>query len=44
MNLGAYFVFDHMPHVTDSVVQVFQGKIFALGRLVSANPTTKGFF
>ena len=44
MNLGAYFVFDHMPHVTDSVVQVFQGKIFALGRLVNANPTTKGFF
>ena len=43
-NLGAYFVFDHMPHVTDSVVQVFQGQIFALGRLVAPTPPLKDFF
>ena len=43
-NLGAYFLFDHLPHVTDSVVQVFHGKIFALGRLVAPAPPLRDFF
>ena len=43
-NLGAYFLFDHLPHVTDSIVQIFHGKIFALGRLVAPVPPLRDFF
>ncbi len=43
-NLGAYFLFEHIPHVTDSVVQVFHGKIFSKGRLAAPVPPLKEFF
>jgi len=43
-NLGSYFVFHHLPHVTDSIVQVFHGKIFAIGRLVALTPPLRDFF
>ena len=43
-NLGAYFLFDHLPHVTDSIVQIFHGKIFALGRLVAPAPPLRDLF
>jgi len=43
-NLGSYFLFDHMPHVTDCVVQLFHGKIFATGHLVAKVPELPEFF
>lgn len=43
-NLGTYLFFERIPHVTDSVVQVFHGKIFATGQLVAPCPPLKEFF
>ena len=43
-NLGSYFLFDHIPHVTDSFLQVFHGKIFAAGRLVAQSHPLREFF
>ena len=43
-NLGSYFLFEHIPHVTDSIKQVFHGKIFATGRLVGQSHPLKEFF
>ena len=43
-NLGSYYLFDRMLHVTDSVVQLFHSRIFALGRLYAPEPELKEFF
>ncbi len=43
-NLVSYFVFDHIPHVQDSIAQVFQAKIFASGRLYARSHPLKEFF
>ncbi|HIB89211.1 TPA: hypothetical protein EYN09_09030 [Candidatus Poribacteria bacterium] len=43
-NLGSYYLFDRTPHVTDSVVQLFHGRIFASGRLYAPEPELKEFF
>jgi len=43
-NLISYFAFDHLPHVQDSVAQVFHGKIFAAGRLTAPSPLLRDFF
>ena len=43
-NLGSYFLFEHIPHVTDSIKQVFHGKIFATGRLAAPSHPLKEFF
>ena len=43
-NLGSYFLFEHIPHVTDSIKQVFHGKTFATGRLAAPSHPLKEFF
>ena len=43
-NLISYFAFDHLPHIQDSVAQVFHGKIFAAGRLTAPSPPLRDFF
>ena len=43
-NLGSYYLFDRMPHVTDSVVQLFHGRTFATGRLYAPEPRLQEFF
>lgn len=42
--LISYFVFDQIPHVQDSIAQVFQAKIFASGQLYAASHPFKEFF
>jgi len=42
--LISYFVFDQIPHVQDSIAQVFQAKIFACGKLYAASHPFKEFF
>ena len=43
-NLGSYFLFEHIPHIQDSIDQVFHGKIFLLGRLTVPSPELREFF
>ena len=43
-NLSSYFLFNRIPHVTDSVLQVFHGKIFATGHLTAKSHPLKEFF
>ena len=43
-NLGSYFLFEHIPHVADSVDQVFHAKIFLLGRLTVPSPEPRELF
>lgn len=43
-NLVSYFVFEHMPHIQDSIAQVFQGRIFAQGKLFLSSPKFPDFF
>ena len=43
-NLGSYYLFDRIPHVTDSVVQLFHGRIFASGKLYAPEPELNEFF
>ncbi|MGB3479175.1 MAG: glycosyltransferase family 39 protein [bacterium] len=38
------FVFDQIPHVQDSIAQVFQAKIFASGKLYATSHPLKEFF
>ena len=38
------FVFRHRPHLVDSVVQLFQAKIFAAGMTAAPVPTERAFF
>jgi len=43
-NLFCYFIFEHTPHLGDSIDQVFHGKIFALGRFTVPSHKYKEFF
>jgi hypothetical protein len=43
-NLISYFVFEHIPHVQDSIAQLFQAKIFASGHLTAPPPPIPDFF
>jgi Dolichyl-phosphate-mannose-protein mannosyltransferase len=43
-NLVSYFVFDHIPHVQDSIAQLFQAEIFAHGHLTLPPPQHPRFF
>ncbi|MBW1839299.1 MAG: glycosyltransferase family 39 protein [Deltaproteobacteria bacterium] len=40
----AYTVLDHIPHVQDSIAQLFQAKIFKMGNLYAPLPPHKEFF
>jgi hypothetical protein len=40
----AYVVLDHIPHVEDSIAQLFQAKIFKMGKLYAPLPPHKEFF
>ena len=41
---AAYYVFDRIPHVVDSIAQLFHAKIFATGKLTVPSPPMPGFF
>jgi hypothetical protein len=43
-NLISYFAFEHLPHIQDSIAQVFQARIFASGRLWLPSPKFPDFF
>lgn len=43
-NAIAYFVFEHIPHVQDSIAQVFHAKILAAGSLTAESPPHPEFF
>ena len=43
-NLISYFIFEHIPHIQDSIAQVFHGKIFLLGKLYVPSPEPREFF
>jgi len=43
-NLVSYFAFEHLPHIQDSIAQVFQARIFASGRLWLPSPEFPDFF
>jgi len=43
-NLISYFIFEHIPHIQDSIDQVFHGKIFLLGKLYVPSPEPREFF
>ena len=42
--LLSHFVFDRIPHVQDSIAQLFQAKIFASGNLYATSHPLKEFF
>jgi Dolichyl-phosphate-mannose-protein mannosyltransferase len=43
-NLASYYLFEHIPHVQDSIAQVFHGKIFSTGNLTVPSHPIKEFF
>jgi hypothetical protein len=43
-NVVSWFVFDHIPHVQDTVAQLFQAKLFAAGKLYLPSPPMPQFF
>ncbi len=43
-NICSFFIFEHIPHIQDSIDQVFHGKIFLLGRLKVPSPEPREFF
>jgi len=43
-NLASYYIFEHIPHVQDSLVQVFHAKIFSVGRVTVPSHPIKEFF
>jgi hypothetical protein len=43
-NLVSWFVFHHIPHIQDTVAQVFQARLFAHGRLFLSSPPYPEFF
>lgn len=43
-NLFSYFALEHIPHVQDSIAQLFQAKIFKRGALTVPLPSHKEFF
>ena len=40
----SYLVLDHIPHVVDSIAQLFQAKIFRMGKITVPLPLHKEFF
>lgn len=42
--LTGYFAFWNRPHLVDEIVQAFQGKIFAAGKLTAPKPVYESFF
>ncbi len=40
----AYTVLNHIPHVEDSIAQLFQAKIFKMGQIYASLPPHKEFF
>lgn len=43
-NLISLFIFNHIPHISDSIAQLFQGRIFASGKLYLTSPPFPDFF
>lgn len=43
-NLISYFVFEHIPHIQDSISQLFQARIFAQGKIHLPSPPFPDFF
>ncbi len=43
-NLISYFVFEHIPHIQDSISQLFQARIFASGKIHLPSPRFPDFF
>jgi hypothetical protein len=43
-NVVSLFVFQHLPHIQDSIAQLFQARLFASGRLFLASPRFPDFF
>lgn len=43
-NLISWLVFNHIPHIGDSVAQLFQARIFAAGKLFLTAPAFPDFF
>ncbi|MGB9597832.1 MAG: hypothetical protein ACPL7B_16225, partial [Candidatus Poribacteria bacterium] len=43
-NISSFFIFEHIPHIQDSIDQVFHGKIFLLGQLKVPSPEPREFF
>jgi hypothetical protein len=43
-NLISWLVFHHLPHIQDSVAQVFQARLFARGQLYAQSPPCPQFF
>ncbi|MFQ6069866.1 MAG: glycosyltransferase family 39 protein [Candidatus Aminicenantales bacterium] len=43
-NLFSFFIFNHIPRVHDEIANLFQAKIFKLGKLYVTSPCEKDFF
>ena len=43
-NLISYFIFDHIPHINDEIVYLFQAQIFLSGKLYYPSPCGREFF
>jgi len=43
-NLISLLIFEHIPHIQDSICQLFQAKIFLSGNLYTSPPVHKDFF
>jgi len=43
-NLISFFIFEHIPHINDEIVYVFQAQIFKLGKLYHASPCGRESF
>lgn len=43
-NLFSFFIFEHIPHINDEIVYLFQAKIFKLGKLYFPSACGKEFF
>lgn len=43
-NITSYFIFDNLPHIVDSIAQLFQGIIFSKGHLYASSPEYPEFF
>ena len=43
-NLISFFIFEHIPHINDEIVYVFQAQIFNLGNLYYPSPCGKESF
>jgi hypothetical protein len=43
-NVSSYFIFHHIPHIHDTVAQIFQARLFAQGKLYAQSPPLPEFF